>query len=57
MKLQRLQYRWKSEITLKDIASVIHRKKVFLWKVHYARPSTPVDFAEGMRAVVKGKTM
>ena len=27
----------KSEITLKDIASVIHRKKVFLWKVYYAR--------------------
>lgn len=25
-----------SEITLRDIATVIHRKKVFLWKVCYA---------------------
>ncbi|MDU4838508.1 MAG: AAA family ATPase, partial [Streptococcus salivarius] len=45
----------KSEITLKDIASVIHRKKGIPMESLLRTSSTPVDFAEGMRAVVKGQ--
>ena len=45
----------KSEITLRDIASVIHRKKGIPMESLLRTSSTPVDFAEGMRAVVKGQ--
>ena len=45
----------KSEITLKDIASVINRKKGIPMESLLRTSSTPVDFAEGMRAVVKGQ--
>ncbi|MFQ6974544.1 MAG: hypothetical protein ACLRSA_01640 [Streptococcus salivarius] len=37
----------KSEITLKDIASVIHRKKGIPMESLLRTSSTPVDFAEG----------
>ncbi len=45
----------KSEITLRDIANVIHRKKGIPMESLLRTSSTPVDFAEGMRAVVKGQ--
>ena len=45
----------KSDITLRDSANVIHRKKGIPMESLLRTSSTPVDFAEGMRAVVKGQ--
>ena len=47
----------KSEITLRDIASVIHRKKVFLWKVSYARLQLQWILRKGCVLLLRGKIM